>query len=80
MPSNLLVSEADFSDWLQHPVTLLLRAHLTAKREELKDRWAGGDFTNQEHFGTAMKNAEAIGACVVYANLLALEYEDLAGE
>lgn len=80
MQPSELATERDFSDWLQHPVTKLLRTYLEAKREGLKNQWAQGEFTYQEGYATAIKNAEAIGACVVYSDLLELEYEDIAGD
>lgn len=41
------------------------------------DAWSRGMFTDQSQFGTAIKNAEAIGICNYCEILLTLEYEEL---
>lgn len=38
--------------------------------ETLKQRWADGHFTTDQHFSSAVKNAEAIGALAAADSLL----------
>ncbi len=77
---NQLLSEEAWKDWLQHPVTQGLRAWLTRRREQEKERWADGDFVGDSSEATAILQTAAIGQCKLCAELLALEYEDLVEE
>lgn len=79
IPSQLLSEEA-WKDWLQHPGTAGLRAWLTRRREQEKERWADGDFVEATSEATAIRQAAAIGQCKLCAELLALEYADLFEE
>lgn len=60
----------EVQEWLLHPVTKSLRAHLMRSVETLKQRWADGHFTTDQHFSSAVKNAEAIGALAAADSLL----------
>jgi hypothetical protein len=78
-PSQLLSEEA-WKDWLQHPVTQGLRAWLTRRREQEKERLATGDFICGTIEGTTILHSAVIAQCKLCAELLALEYEDLVEE
>lgn len=80
MPSPAF-TEQDFADWLQHPCTQGLRAWLTGRKEQLKESWASGAFTDQSQYATAILNAKAIGACELASQVIDLDFEQLkAGE
>ena len=73
-------SKEDFLAWLQDPCTDLLRAWARAKRDDLKERWALGHYSDT--FDTAMlvKNAGATGACSVLKDLIELDYDEIVKE
>jgi len=57
-----------------------LRKWLCLKQQELKEQWADGDYTGQQHFETALLNAAAIGRCKTLKELEELEFEQLVGD
>jgi len=73
-------TESEFKEWLANPVTIRLNEWLRKEREDLKELWAKGVFTAQDQFATAISNAEAIGQCYAYTQVVDLEYGQLIGE
>lgn len=73
----LQVSEEDFKAWAMHPVTEALRQYLIAQRLGEMENWARQSFVEQTEFGTAVKNAAALGRCEVYAQILDLNFSEL---
>lgn len=71
------LEEVAFQEWKDHPVTRKLYARLRAKRQDLMERWADGNFTTDEHFSSAMKNVEALAVCGELKGLIELEYHQL---
>lgn len=74
------LSENEFKEWLEHPVTVAVKALFRAKRAELLNDWAEGKFTYPLAESTVMKNAEKIGVCGAYAEFAELSYEDYETE
>ena len=74
------IKEQDYLDWLGHPVTQAVRQLCRLRQEELKERWASGEFTDLSQFGTAILNAKAIGNYEAYEKVRKLDYEELRGE
>ena len=80
MRHNRAPTEQEFKDWQDHPATKALHDLLLERRNDLKEQWASGAFTDQSQFGTAILNAKAIGNCEAVELILNLEYEQLLGE
>lgn len=77
--TTYLPSKEEWDLWRLHPVTKTFLALLAQRREDLKDQWAVGAFTDQGQFGTAILNARAIGGCTVLGDILNFDYEQLLG-
>lgn len=75
-----MIDEKDFADWLQHPVTKVVREVLQKKREELRQQWEGGSFTDYKLETTALVNVGNLGTCKGYAFVAELDYEQLTTE
>lgn len=50
------------------------------RKEELKEQWAAGVFTDMSQYGTAILNAKAIGSCEAYENIEKLDFDTLVGD
>jgi hypothetical protein len=74
------VTEAEFNEWVQHPMTLALRETLRKKRETLKDLWEGGSFTDYTKDSTVLVNVGNLGTCKGYAFAMNFTYEDYVTE
>lgn len=79
MPS-LPLSEADWEEWMQHPGTKALNEWLDEEREDLKEQWASGLFTDQSQYATAILNAKAIGKLEAFELIAELNYSQLMGD
>ncbi len=75
-----LPTEAEFNGWLADPVTAYVRTMLHAKREELRQQWEGGSFTDYEKDTTVLVNVGNLGTCKGYAFVTDLTYEQLLTE
>ena len=53
---------------------------LQAKREELRQLWEGGSFTDYTLEGTALVNVGNVGTCKGYAFVTELTYDDYIAE
>lgn len=62
---------------MEHPVTRMLRAYLSMKREDLKELWASGAFSASLETEMIAKNAGATGACSAYQDILDMDYQKL---
>jgi len=74
------VTEQEFNEWLGHPVTKELKRVLEAKREELRQNWEGGSFTDWDSEAMALVNVGNIGVCKGYAYVQELDYEQYITE
>jgi hypothetical protein len=75
-----MVTEEEFKEWLIHPVTKALMQCLGKKREELRQDWEGGAFTDYEKDTTVLVNVGNLGTCKGYAFAMDLTYEQLVTE
>jgi hypothetical protein len=73
-------SEEEFLEWKSHPVTRAVMEILSKKREELRQLWEGGSFTDYEAATMALVNVGNIGTCKGYAFVQGLDYEQFIGE
>ena len=71
----MILTEAEFSEWREHPGTRELIRVLHAKREELRQQWEGGSFTDYSREGTALVNVGNLGTCRGYAFVTDFTYE-----
>jgi len=79
--SRDLPSEEQFTAWLQDPCTQMLREYARRKREELKEMWAGGDFSDPTSATSmAIKNAGATGACSAYQEVIEPVFQSIFDE
>ena len=62
------VTEVEFNEWLQSPVTIQLKKALHAEREEMKEGIMQDCYDNPD---------KVKGMCQAIANLLTVRYEDL---
>ena len=72
--------QAEFLEWLEHPMTEQLRAWARRKREALKESWAQGSFSDGFDVAMAVKNAGATGACSAYLEVEKMDFETLSEE
>lgn len=72
--------EREFADWMLHPVTKRLLVAAERRRENLKEQWASGSFTDVHRYGTAIVNAKAIGRVQELDWIVQLEFVDLYEE
>jgi hypothetical protein len=73
-------TEEEFKDWLLHPVTQSVKQMLNGKREELRQQWEGGAFTDYAADTTALVNVGNLGTCKGYAFVTELDYEQFMTE
>lgn len=69
--------ESEWGEWKQHPVTKAFFAYITLKREEGKERWADGNFTQPDAHGTVQQNSASIGTVKAFKDLLELNFEGI---
>jgi len=74
------MTKAEFNEWRAHPMTLALMEVLQAKREELRQLWEAGSFTDYNTGTTALINVGNLGTCKGYAFVTDLTYEDYLTE
>jgi len=72
------VTEAEWKEWLVHPVTQSYRLWLEELVEEAKEAWARGSFTASDGTGTLQLNAEALGRVDAVQQLIDLDYEEFS--
>ena len=75
-----LLTEEEFNGWRSHPGTVELVRMLHAKREELRQLWEGGSFTDYSNETTALVNVGNLGTCKGYAFVTDLTYEQYLSE
>ena len=78
--SKPTVTEQEFKEWLEHPVTKALRQMAEANREAFKETWATGGFTATEGYVKAVEEARVLGMIQVLDSLIKIEYEDILGD
>ena len=74
------LTEEEFNEWLQHPVTLAVKGILGKRREELRQSWEHGSFTDYDAGAMALTNVGNIGTCKGYAYVQELDYTTYVGE
>ena len=74
------LTEQEFNEWKSHPGTQVVMEILSKRREQLRQDWEGGSFTDWEAGTTALINVGNIGTCKGYAFVMDLDYESYLGE
>ena len=74
------ITEEEFRAWKQLPATRILIAILQAKRENLRQRWESGAFTDYETAATVLVNVGNLGTCKGYAFVTDFTYDDYLTE
>lgn len=75
-----MITEQEFKEWLEHPVTRTVRELLGKKREELRQAWEGGSFTDYDERTTVLVNVGNLGTCKGYAFVQELDYQQYVSE
>ena len=74
------VTEQEFEEWKSHPVTRAVMEILSNRREQLRQDWEGGAFTDYDVSAMALVNVGNIGTCKGYSFVQDLDYEQYIGE
>jgi len=74
------MTEAEFMEWKSHPGTQAVMEILSRKREEMRQAWEGGSFSDYDERAMALTNVGNIGTCKGYAFVQDLDYEAYLGE
>ena len=69
-----------WAEWRQLPQTQRLWRVMRKWKEDLKEQWASGKFTDASNIATAMQNANAIGKCELLDRLMTLEWDQMETE
>lgn len=75
-----MIEETEFNEWLMHPVTKAVRELLEKKREELRQQWEGGSFTDYSAETTVLVNVGNLGTCKGFAFVSELDYQTYLSE
>lgn len=75
-----MISEGEFKEWLQHPVTRAMRELLEQKRDQLRRQWESGAFSDYEKDAVVLTNVANLGTCKGFAFVQELEYDDFLTE
>ena len=78
MPREL--SKEEFAEWLQHPVTQLVRQVIHRRREDLKESWAQSAYTSENEFATRFLGAGALGEASAWKAFLDLDVDTVNQE
>lgn len=70
-----MISQEEFNEWLQHPVTLAVRRMLEQKRAGLRDEWEHSDPTAYTQEAFVLASVGNIGWCRGLAFAQTLDYE-----
>lgn len=75
-----VMTEVEFNEWKSHPGTLAVMEILSRKREQLRQAWEGGSFSDYDASTMALVNVGNIGTCKGYAFVQDLDYVTYLGE
>lgn len=78
--SEPLPTEEEFAAWKSDFVTRWVVRLLHKKREDLRQDWEGGRFTDYEQGAMVLVNVGNIGTCKGYAFVTDLDYESFITE
>ena len=76
----MALSEEQFGEWKNHPLTLEVMAALRKKRQDLMELIASGRFTHERADTTAIDTAAAIGECQCLKSILEMSHDDYLSE
>jgi len=74
------LTESEFNDWINHPVTVAVKRILANRRDQMRRDWEGGSFTDYDAQAMALTNVGNIGTCKGYAFVMDLDYTAYIGE
>lgn len=73
------LSKEEWDEWRSHPTTKFFMAALRQMREDLKDAWAEGAFTDPSTAGNALAQGRAIGGAQILRDIVVLDEVSLNG-
>ena len=78
MPSEKLPTPEDWAEWLSNPCTKVLRKWARDSKQNLMELWAAGEFSGAFTTEFIVKNVGATGACSIYAEIIEMDYQQIA--
>ena len=72
-----LPTKDEFDNWNALPVTNTLRELAQKYIDEIKDRWADGEFSYPTNEATQLKNAEALGEIKAWTIVKNLDLDEI---
>lgn len=70
--------KSEFAEWLEHPVTKVVLEMGRAEREQYRQDWEGGSFTDYSKDAAILVNVGNLGTCKGIALFTDLTYVKLA--
>lgn len=74
---NQLLTELEFKEWQQHPVTVQFRRALQMKADDYVTGWETGAYTGSTADETVQLNSLHLGHVKALRAILTMEYDDL---
>lgn len=74
-----MISEAEFKEWLELPVTKALREFCGRRREEMRQEWESHPPTDYLQETYVMGSVANLGRCEAFKMIQELEFEQLLG-
>lgn len=75
-----IMTKDEFEGWLAHPGTQHLMQILHKRREQRRQSWEGGSYTDYTREATALVNVGNLGECKGMAFVTDLDYETYEAE
>jgi len=76
-PTQPQFSEAEFTEWKEHPVTKAFMKWAADSRTAIMDTWANGGYKDSDGFVAAQMNTDAMARAQVLAAIQEITLEDI---
>ena len=70
-------SKEELAEWLNHPVTVLVRARIDGYIKQEMMEWANGEYYVADPHSAAIQNATALGRVWAYKTVYNLDVDDV---
>ena len=77
LPPEVVVTNEEWSTWLEHPTTQTFRRYLKKQLGETFEAWVAGAFTGPDQSQTLQRNSSAIGKGQMIKDILELTADDI---
>lgn len=75
-----MLNEDQWNAWKGLPETKALFQVMQLRKERWKERWAAGEFTDLNDYGTTILNAKGIGNCEALDSLITISFHTVTTE